>query len=158
MDLESQLREFFGDGERVVLVGVGETLRGDDGVGIKIIELLDESILRNVLILNTGSVPEAYTGKLVEHNSTHVLLLDAANFGGEPGDVKLIDSTRIGGQAISTHNLPLTIFISYVEKVLGSKVLLLGVQPKCIGFNTELSPEVAKATQKVAALLTKILG
>lgn len=159
MNLESQLQEFFGEGEkRVALLGVGETLRGDDGVGVKIIELLVKSALEDILILNTGSVPEAFTGKLVEHNSTHVLLLDAANFQGEPGDVKLIDSTRIGGQVISTHNLPLTLFISYIEKVLGAKVRLLGVQPKYIGFKTELSQEVAEAAQEVAALLTKILS
>ena len=159
MNLESQVRAFLGEGKkRVALLGVGETLRGDDGVGVKIIELLVESALEDILILNTGSVPEAFTGKLVEHNSTHVLLLDAANFQGEPGDVKLIDSTRIGGQVISTHNLPLTLFINYIEKVLGAKVRLLGVQPKYIGFKTELSQEVAEAAQEVAALLTKILS
>ena len=159
MNLEAGLREFFGAGEKkVVLVGVGETLRGDDGVGIKIIELLEEVPMDNVVLLNTGPVPEAFTGKVVEHRPTHVLLLDAANFQGKPGDVKLIKSSKIGGQTISTHSLPLTIFISYIEKMLGSKVLLLGVQPESIEFFTEMSPDVEKAAQEIAALLRKILG
>jgi len=159
MGLESQLREFFGEGERrVAIVGVGETLRGDDGVGQKIMEIMSESAPRGVLLIDAGAVPEAYMGKLVEHGCTHVLLIDAANFRGEPGEVRLIDSSRIGGQAVSTHSLPLTLFITYIEKVLGAKVLLLGVQPKSVKFNTGLSPEVTTAAHKVAALLMRLLA
>jgi hydrogenase 3 maturation protease len=159
MDLEAGLKEFFGEGEKkVVLVGIGETLRGDDGVGIKIIELLEEVPMNNVMLLNTGPVPEAFTGKVVEHKPTHMLLLDAANFRGEPGDVKLIESSKIGGQTISTHTLPLTIFISYIENTLDVKVLLLGVQPRNIEFYSEMSPKVAETAEKVAALLAKMLG
>jgi hydrogenase 3 maturation protease len=158
MDLESQLREYFGTGEkRVALVGVGNPLRGDDGVGVRIIELLEKAALENVMLLNTETVPEAFTGKVAEHKPTHVLLLDAANFRGEPGDVKLMDSSKIGGQAISTHSLPLTIFISYIEKTMGSKVLLLGVQPRNIEFFTEMSPEVERTAEEVADLLRKML-
>lgn len=142
----------------MALVGVGNPLRGDDGVGVKIIELLQEAPLEGVMLLNTETVPEAFTGKVAEHRPTHLLLLDAANFRGEPGDVKLIESSRIGGQAISTHSLPLTIFISYIEKTMDSKVLLLGVQPRNIEFFTEMSPEVEKTAEKVAAMLRKILG
>jgi hydrogenase 3 maturation protease len=158
MDLESQLREYFGTGEkRVALVGVGNPLRGDDGVGVRIIELLEKAALENVMLLNTETVPEAFTGKVAEHKPTHVLLLDAANFRGEPGDVKLMDSSKIGGQAISTHSLPLTIFISYIEKTMSSKVLLLGVQPRNIEFFTEMSPEVERTAEEVADLLRKML-
>jgi hydrogenase 3 maturation protease len=159
MNLEEGLREFFGGGEvKAALVGIGNPLRGDDGVGVRIVELLQEDGPRNVLLLNTETVPEAFTGKVVEYNPTHVLLLDAANFRGEPGDVKLIESSKIGGQALSTHSLPLTIFIVYIEKTLGSRVLLLGVQPRNIEYFTEMSREVKKTAEEIADLLRKILG
>jgi hydrogenase 3 maturation protease len=159
MNLEEGLREFFGGGEvKAALVGIGNPLRGDDGVGVRIVELLQKDGPRNVLLLNTETVPEAFTGKVVEYNPTHVLLLDAANFRGEPGDVKLIESSKIGGQALSTHSLPLTIFIVYIEKTLGSRVLLLGVQPRNIEYFTEMSREVEKTAEEIADLLRKILG
>jgi hydrogenase 3 maturation protease len=159
MNLEEGLREFFGGGEvKAALVGIGNPLRGDDGVGVRIVELLQEDGPPNVLLLNTETVPEAFTGKVVEYNPTHVLLLDAANFRGEPGDVKLIESSKIGGQALSTHSLPLTIFIVYIEKTLGSRVLLLGVQPRNIEYFTEMSREVKKTAEEIADLLRKILG
>ena len=159
MSLEAGLREYFGEGKwKVVLIGVGNPLRGDDGVGVRIIEQMQATQLPDVMLLNTETVPEAFTGKVIEYRPTHVLLLDASNFRGEPGEARLIESSRIGGQAVSTHSLPLTIFVSYIEKTLGIRVLLLGVQPKVAEFYAEMSAEVAKAAEKISALLIKVLS
>ncbi len=159
MALEQELREYFGEGERrVVLVGVGNPMRGDDGVGVRIIELLEAMSLDGVMLLNTETVPEAFTGKVESYEPTHALLLDAANFGGQPGETKLIDSEHIGGQAISTHSLPLNIFISYIEKSLGITVLLLGVQPKTVTFGEEMTPELVEASKRIAETLHRILS
>ncbi|MBN2335773.1 hydrogenase maturation peptidase HycI [Candidatus Bathyarchaeota archaeon] len=159
MALEQELRDYLGEGERrVVLVGIGNPMRGDDGVGVRIIELLQGSSLDDVMLLNTETVPEAFTGKVEKYKPTHVLLLDAANFGGSPGDTKLIDSERIGGQAISTHSLPLNIFISYIEKSLGIEVLLLGIQPRSIRFGEDMSDELTAASKRIADTLHRILS
>jgi len=159
MALEQRLREYFGEDERrVVLVGIGNPMRGDDGVGVKIIELLEARSLEGVMLLNTETVPEAFTGKVESYEPTHVLLLDAANFGGWPGETKLIDSEHIGGQAISTHSLPLNIFISYIEKSLGITVLLLGVQPKTVMFSEEMTPELVEASKRIAETLHRLLS
>jgi len=159
MALEQRLREYFGEDERrVVLVGIGNPMRGDDGVGVKLIELLEEMGLTGVMLLNTETVPEAFTGKVESYEPTHVLLLDAANFGGQPGETKLIDSEHIGGHAISTHSLPLSIFIGYIEKSLGITVLLLGVQPKTVTFGEEMTPELVEASKRIAETLHRILS
>ena len=159
MALMQELREYFGEDERrVVLVGIGNPMRGDDGVGVKIIERLEEMGLTGVMLLNTETVPEAFTGKVESYEPTHVLLLDAANFGGRPGETRLIDSTHIGGQAISTHSLPLSIFISYIEKSLGITVLLLGIQPKTVTFGDEMTTELAEASKRIAETLNRVLS
>jgi hydrogenase 3 maturation protease len=159
MALMQGLREYFGEDERrVVLVGIGNPMRGDDGVGVKIIERLEEMGLTDVMLLNTETVPEAFTGKVESYEPTHVLLLDAANFGGRPGETRLIDSEHIGGQAISTHSLPLNIFISYIENSLGITVLLLGVQPKTVTFGEEMTPELVEASERIAETLHRILS
>jgi hydrogenase 3 maturation protease len=159
MALEQQLRDYLGEGERrVVLMGVGNPMRGDDGVGVAIIQRLQESGLPGVLLLNTETVPESFIGKVESHEPTHVLLIDAANFGGRPGETRLIDSQHIGGQAVSTHSLPLTIFIGYIEKSLGVKVLLLGVQPKAVAFGEEMTQELAEASERIAETLRRLLS
>jgi len=159
MALEQELRDYLGEGERrVVLMGVGNPMRGDDGVGVTIIQLLMETHLPGVMLLNTETVPESFIGKVESHEPTHVLLLDAANFGGRPGETRLIDSMHIGGQAVSTHSLPLTIFISYIDKSLGIKVLLLGVQPKSVIFGEEMTPELVEASKRIAETLHRVLS
>ena len=159
MSLDEGLRAYFGAGKRrVVLVGVGNTIRGDDAVGPKVIELLEAKPMENVLLLNTESVPEAFTGKVEEFNPTHVLMIDAANFKGAPGETKLITGEQIGGQAISTHNLPLNIFISYIEKSLDVTVLLLGIQPLSIGLGEQITEPVEAATVSVVDTLYQILS
>jgi len=159
MSLEEGLRAYFGEGERrVVLVGVGNPIRGDDAVGPRVIELMEAKPLEAVLLLNTESVPEAFTGKVEEFKPTHVLMIDAANFKGVPGETKLISGAQIGGQAISTHSLPLNIFISYIEKSLGVSVLLLGIQPLSIGLGEPMSEPVEAAAVSVVDTLYKILS
>jgi hydrogenase 3 maturation protease len=157
MSLESELSEFFKKREKVIIIGVGNPLRGDDVVGIKVLEYLKTKDLSDIVLLNTETVPEAFTGKVSEYKPTHVLIVDAANFHGEPGDTRLISSSQIGGSAISTHSLPLTIFMTYIEKTLNVKVKLLGIQPKRIEFDSEMTPELKKASKKISEILDKIL-
>ncbi len=159
MSLERALRDYFGEGERrVVLLGVGNPIRGDDAVGPRIIELLEPRPIENVLLLNTESVPEAFTGKVEEFKPTHILMIDAANFNGAPGDTKLITGEQIGGQAVSTHSLPLNIFISFIEESLSVSVLLLGIQPQSIGLGEPLSEPVESAAKFIAGVLYEILN
>ena len=159
MTLEEGLREYFGvRPRRVVIVGVGNPIRGDDAVGPRIIELMESRPIDGVLLLNTESVPEAFTGKVEKFKPTHVLLVDAANFRGMAGETKLINGEQIGGQAVSTHSLPLNIFISYIEKSLGLSVLLLGIQPVSIGLGEPISALVEAAAVSVADTLYQILS
>ena len=159
MTLKEVLQTFFSDQlKRVVLVGVGNPIRGDDGVGVKIIEMLEQKRLTNVLLLNTETVPEAYTGAVTDYQPTHVLILDAANFHGKPGEAQLIPVEKIGGTAVSTHSLPLTIFARYIQKTLNTKVTLLGIQPKIIDFGAEISPEVKSAAEEIVEILIGIFS
>ncbi|MBT3285675.1 hydrogenase maturation peptidase HycI [Candidatus Bathyarchaeota archaeon] len=159
MSLHDGLREYLGENlKRVALVGVGNPLRADDGVGPRVIELLEERHIENVLLINAETVPESYVGKVVKYEPTHVLLIDAANFRGHVGETRLILGGQIDGHAVSTHSLPLTIFIKYVERSAGVRVLLLGVQPKTIEFYQPMSPEIENAAISIADTLFQELS
>ena len=159
MVLADGLLDYFGDGERrIVLVGVGNPMRADDGVGSKIIELLQKRLLENVMLINAETVPEAFTGKVEKYKPTHVMLIDAANFKGQVGEARLINGAQIGGQALSTHSLPLTLFISYIEKSIDVPVILLGIQPKTIDFDMPMSREIEEAAVSIADTLIQVLS
>ncbi len=143
---------------RVVLVGVGNPMSADDGVGPRIIELLGERPIDDVLLINAETVPESFVGKVAKYAPTHVLLIDAANFRGQVGETRLILGDQIGGQAVSTHSLPLSIFIKYVEKSIGVQVILLGIQPKTIEFYQPMSPEIEDAAVSIADTLYQVLS
>ncbi len=158
MSLEESLREFFGDGKkRVVLMGVG-SLNGDDRIGPRIIELLESKPMSGVLRINAEVAPESFAGKVEQYNPTHVLIIDAADFHGEPGDTKLISKDEIGGQAISTHSLPLNLFMHYIENSMSLPIIVLGVQPLSIAFWAPISQPLETAAASIANTLYQVLS
>ena len=49
-----------------MILGIGNPLRGDDAVGLKVIQNLSGRIPGNVLLLECGMTPENYLGKIEE--------------------------------------------------------------------------------------------
>jgi hydrogenase 3 maturation protease len=155
VSLSEELIGFFGNPEsrRVVLVGIGSPIRHDDFVGLRVLELLEGKLQPSVLLLPTETVPESYTGAIREFAPTHVLLLDAAHFSGAPGEGRIIPTKMIANVSVSTHSLPLHIFINYIQKTICPKVALLGIQ----GVNIELSEGITREVEEGANIIAKIL-
>jgi hydrogenase 3 maturation protease len=160
MALRGELKAFFGgrDDRRVVIVGIGSPIRHDDVVGLRVLELLEGKTPKNVLLLSTETVPESYTGAIRDFSPTHVLLLDAAHFNGTPGEGRIIPPQSIANISVSTHSLPLNIFIDYLKKSICENVILLGVQGVNIDLGEGLTPEVEGEARALADLLSEILS
>jgi hydrogenase 3 maturation protease len=103
-------------------------------------------------------MPENLTGEVKRFRPSHVLLVDAAFFNAKPGVVKLVPPEDIGGVAVSTHALPLSMFAEVVQRSVKAKVLLLGVQPKKVEFVEGLTPELEKVVQNIVGVLVRLLG
>ena len=160
MQLRDELWEFLGPGagRRVVVVGIGSPIRMDDAVGLYVLDLLGELALRDTLLLRTETVPESYTGAIRAFEPTHVLLLDAANFGGEPGDARIIPTNAIAGSSMSTHSLPLNILVDYLSQTICGKVALIGIQGWSNGYGEGLTPKVEEGAKEVAQSLGDALS
>jgi hydrogenase 3 maturation protease len=74
----------------------------------------------------------------------------------EPGTIRLIDKDNIGGIAFSSHQLPLTFFIEYLESNITTTILVLGIQPLTDEFAQSLSEPVQNAANQIITILTKI--
>jgi hydrogenase 3 maturation protease len=160
MTLREDIEAFIGNrsGKRIAIVGIGSPIRGDDAVGLYVLELLKDKKLGDTLLLRTETVPESYTGKLRDYNPTHVILVDAANFRGEPGEVRIIPTKSISGARLSTHNLPLNIYADYVRSSICPNLILLGVQGVNIDLSEELTPSVETGARNLAEIFVEILG
>ncbi len=94
--------------------------------------------LPGVQVFFAGTVPESMTGSLREFHPNHVLLLDAADMGSPPGTVAIIDPEKIPKSHFSTHALPLSAVMEFIEKDTGANVTLVGIQPD---VNRDLNPD-----------------
>jgi hydrogenase 3 maturation protease len=72
-------------GKRVAVIGVGNRMRGDDGVGSVIAERLQELAKGSLLVIDAETVPENYLGVLLDSKPEVALFVDAVDFGGEVG-------------------------------------------------------------------------
>jgi hydrogenase 3 maturation protease len=157
--VRKDLKNWFAYAQKVVVAGIGNPIRSDDYVGLKIVKALQGKVPETVCLLECETVPESYLLDIEAFNPTHVLLIDAAFLGLKPGEASLVDAERIADfPAITTHILPLRIFCDYIKKATGAKIGLLLIEPKCMEFGEGLSVEVEAAAERLAILLLKVLG
>lgn len=157
-ELEDKLQSWLSDARRVVVTGIGNPLRKDDFVGVKIVRNLREKVSQLVYLLECETVPESFIGPITKFKPTHILLIDAGILNQESGSSKLIDPDQMATQiAISTHALPLQIFCKYLAKTTHAKIVLLVIQPKDTSFGEGLTAELKEAAKHLTGLLSKIL-
>lgn len=151
---------------KAMILAVGNTMKGDDGIGSYIVEQVKRYIceadreavktttssLGEIVTIDCGTTPENYTSVIRKQRPDRLVLVDAAELGLSPGSYRIVKPEHMGVMTVSTHNMPLSLFMSYVSQFC-REVLLLGIQPKRMDLNTTLSPELYTAGDEVARLI-----
>jgi hydrogenase 3 maturation protease len=157
--IEKELRGWLAGAKRVVVAGIGNPIRQDDYVGLKIVESLRGKVPQNVLLLECETVPESYLQDIEQFQPTHVLLIDAAMLGLKPGEARLVDVDSVAASsAFSTHVLPLRIFSEFVKQATGAQITMLLVEPMSMEFGEGLSAEVEAAAERLTKVLLVLLA
>ncbi len=139
---------------KVLILGIGNPMKQDDGLGPQLIEKL-KSQKPKAELLNAGTAPENYTGKIKQINPDTLVIIDAIEFGEKPGSIKVFEIEQIKTRSLSTHNISLKTFVDFLKADLPKlNVVVVGIQPKAINFKEGLSPEIEKA---VAELCTSFI-
>ncbi|MHA1771200.1 MAG: hydrogenase maturation peptidase HycI [Candidatus Thorarchaeota archaeon] len=154
--LAATLLDFLSGAHRIAILGIGNDLRRDDGLGPFVVSSLHITHPA-VMIENVGSVPEAFARPIAEFGADRVILVDAADMRKAVGHTEFVTKDRIGGIAISTHHMPLSFLMMYLEQETGAKTILLGVQPQNIDFGEGLTPEVDRVARNIISLLDRVL-
>jgi hydrogenase 3 maturation protease len=116
-NIEKELKKWLLDARRVVVAGIGNPIRMDDFVGVKIVQDLRGKVSERVYLVECETVPESFIQQILDFKPSHILLIDAAILGLEPGDARLINPNQLMMlPAYSTHILPLRIFCEYLAK------------------------------------------
>jgi len=157
-ETENRLRNWLSNAKKVVIAGIGNPLRKDDFVGVKIVRNLQGKVSEAVYLIECEIVPESFIQPIEEFKPTHILVIDAALLNLKPGSSKLIEPTQLAEQtAISTHALPLRIFCEYLARTTEAKIALLMIQPRDASFGEGLTVELEKTAKNLTRLLSKIL-
>ena len=158
-EVARQIKNWLAHASKIVVAGIGNPIRTDDNVGLKIVEDLKGKLSEKVLLLEAETVPENYLQEIEEFHPSHVLLIDAAVQGLKPGALSLVDAEKISaGSAVTTHVLPLRVFCDVVKQATGAKIALLLVEPQNMDFGEGLTPPVQTAAENVVKLLLNLLG
>jgi hydrogenase 3 maturation protease len=158
-NLEKELKKWFVNHGTVVVAGIGNPIRMDDFVGVKIVQGLQGKVPKNVHLIECETVPESFMDEIVQLKPSHVLLVDAAAMRLKPGEVRLFDAEKVTSfPAISTHMLPLRVFCEYITKMSGARLALLLIEPGNTEFGEGLTPEVNAATEEIVITFVKVLS
>ena len=125
---------------KVVVVGIGNILRGDDGFGPAFVDGLKEEA--ELTVIDAGTAPENYVGLIVRHRPDVVVIADAVHLGLEPGEYRLMEASEILAAGFTTHDLSPTLFLEYLRDESGARIYFLGVQPVQVAFGEKMCSRV----------------
>jgi len=145
---------------KVTVLGVGNLLLQDEGIGVHVVHELTKSKMDypNLEIIDAGTSPELMAS--LDGDIDKLIIVDAVKGGDEPGTIYRFGSDDVdvdSASPISLHemgvlqNLKL---MALLNKQPGSTVII-GVEPRTIDYGLELSPEVSAKVPRVIELVLK---
>lgn len=156
-DLQRGLGKWLADAERVVVAGIGNSIRRDDFVGVKIVQDLQGKVPERVRLIECETLPESFMQEIVDLEPSHVLLIDAAILGLKPSEARLIFPEQVTNfPAVTSHVLPMRIFCEYVAKMTDAKIALLLIEPEDMEFGEGLTLTVQGAAERIVEMLIEL--
>lgn len=145
--------------EEILVLGVGNPLMGDDGVGARAIAMLAERQLPPHIHLQEAGAPGWGLASWFEHHNS-VVLIDAVQMGLSPGDWQKLDFSQVRllaeEPAFSLHQPDLACGLALAQELdlLPSNLVLYGIQPADLTLGSPLSlPVEARLPELVNSIV-----
>ncbi len=143
------------------VIGVGNPLFGDDGVGIRVVERLRDRVPADVELID-GSTEGLGLLSWFE-GAGRIVLVDAVRMGETPGTVRLLDPARLRAarpdrDRFSAHWTNVLEVIDAAAKLgLRPRIEIVAVEPQRVEPNAELSTAAAGAVEVAAAMVMELV-
>jgi hydrogenase maturation protease len=143
---------------KLLIIGLGNSLLQDDGVGVQAAKLLQANPPPGADVVEGGTDLMSLAPYLERY--PQVLVMDAMDAGQPPGTLYecAIEDLERPGPSVSLHELGLLSVLEFIEPAQRPKITILGIQPERIDYGMELSPrlqarlpDVAGAAREMAA-------
>jgi hydrogenase maturation protease len=145
--------------KKILIVGLGNILLQDEGVGIHVIEKLrkETDISPEVELIEGETRGLALLPLLTK--GTFIIFVDAMEFEGVSGKIKVLRGNEIisaNSKPISVHEVGLGDIISLItltEGIEPPKIVLVGVKPVNLGTGLQLSPVVERSIPEIIQII-----
>jgi hydrogenase maturation protease len=148
---------------RVVVLGIGNVLMSDEGIGVHAVEALQQRFVLpdNVEVVDGGTTGMELFPDL--QGAQHLIVVDAVRVGEPPGTVVRLEGDEVPAffkTKISPHQVGLSDVLAALRFSGGAPdhVVLIGVQPVSLELSMELSPQVAALIDQVLGMVTHELA
>jgi hydrogenase maturation protease len=145
--------------QNITILGVGNTLYSDDGVGIRVVERLEKEydFPDNVLVVDGGVLGINLLG--IISNAGRMIVVDTVLNHGQPGDLHRLDHDEIPNRILAKNSLHQVDLIEALTLCHAldhvPQTTIIGVEPMDLTtLGEELTPEIGS---KMDALIEKTL-
>jgi len=134
--------------QKVVFVGLGNKIRGDDAAGLEFInQLRQHKLIPDQQLIKCYTTPENYLSRIIEQKPGMVIFIDTAKMQTPPGTIQEIPAESIDSKGFSTHTYSMKLIADYLAANGVHEIRYLGIEPKSTAMSSEISPEVVKGIQ-----------
>jgi hydrogenase maturation protease len=146
----------------IAIIGLGNFLMGDEGVGIHATKKLRENPLSDDIDVIDAGVPSLALLHMMEGRQL-VIVIDCADFGGEAGEITTFTPDQVKqqneGRQVSLHGYDLmtTFDIAAQAGMPLPPVWIVGIQPSRVEMTMELSEEAAGALEHLPHVIRNLI-
>jgi hydrogenase maturation protease len=147
------------DASQILLLGVGNSGRRDEGVGIRAAGAAQGHLPPGVRVLAIDEIGPAVIAEL--DGASHVVIVDCIDVGRTPGTIVRFDADDLSPCAArSVHRFGVADLLVAVGQTSDAlqEAIVLGIQPASMDPGPELSPEVEAAVPRVVARAARIVA
>ncbi len=149
-------------GPKIAVLGIGNPLRRDDGLGIRVVQIMQSNpCYVGVDIIDGGTAPDLFS--LLDESVGKLVIVDVLRGKGEPGSIYRLEITEenISAQpSASLHGLGVLDSLQLMVR-LGMRppeVIIIGVEPYDVANGLGLSPQMESLVPQVISEVEKELG
>jgi len=132
-----------------LVVGLGNCLLGDDGIGVHAVWQLSNQLPPGAFAIEVGT--DVFSALTWIERVPRVLAIDALDAGGPPGTIYrgAPRDVKVRAMRTSLHELDFLAALEFVPPAKWPAISILGVQPALIHYGLDLSPALQAALPKV---------
>jgi len=134
--------------QKVVFVGLGNRIRGDDEAGLEFInQFRQHKLIPEQQLIKCYTTPENYLSKIIKQKPDMVIFIDTARMQTPPGTIQEIPVESIDSKGFSTHTYSMKLIADYLAANGVHEIRYLGIEPKSTAISNPISPEVIQGIQ-----------